>query len=136
MQFHQNELFIYFDPNSSTGKKTRAYASSISKNVNALDSNKIKLTATLWKEIVNMLKLRPKDLMNRSHREYQEKIRGNTFTMTGWLEILAKNPQLLKAPIAIYHNKAIMCERPTDILSLDEKSQRERKVLPHLKYYS
>ncbi|MDH5602799.1 MAG: glutaredoxin [Cyclobacteriaceae bacterium] len=136
MQFHQNELFIYLDPNSSVGKKTRAYASSISKNVNALDSNKIKLTATLWKEIVNMLNLRPKDLMNRAHPEYQEKIRGNTFTMTGWLEILAKNPQLLKAPIAIYHNKAIMCERPTDILTLDEKSRRERKVLPHLKYYS
>ncbi|MDH5399994.1 MAG: glutaredoxin [Cyclobacteriaceae bacterium] len=134
MQFHPNELLIYFDPATPTGKKTLAYGSSISNNQNALNWNKVKLTATLWKEVVNLLGLRPKDLLNRSHPEYQAKVRGGTFNMTGWLEILAKNPQLLRAPIAIYRNKAVLCIRPQDILKLDENHNRMRKVLPHLRH--
>lgn len=132
MQFHPNELFLYLDPATSTGKQTRAHASGISRNIKEFDWNKVKLTATLWKEIVNMMGLRPKDFLNKAHPEYQQKVRGNTFTMTGWLEILAKNPQLLKAPIAIYRGKAVLCIQPTDILKLD-LSRRPQKVLPHLR---
>ena len=78
MQFHPNELLIYYNPNTTTGKQTRAYALSISNNVNALDNTQVLLTATLWKEIVNMLGVRPKDLLNKAHAEYQAKVRGNT----------------------------------------------------------
>ncbi|MGK7390220.1 MAG: arsenate reductase family protein [Candidatus Cyclobacteriaceae bacterium M2_1C_046] len=133
MKFHPNELYIYYDPATNTGKQCRAYAKSISNNVNEVNCRNIKLTTTLWKDIVNMLGLRPKDLLDRSNPEYQEKIAGNTFTMTGWLEILVKNPQLLKAPIAIYQNKAVLCNKPTDILRLDLNSRSSAKVPPHLR---
>ncbi len=132
MQFHPNELFLYLDPTTSTGKQTRAMATGISSNIKELDWNKVKLTSTLWKEIINMLDLRPKDLLDRSHSEYQEKVRGNTFTMSGWLEILAKNPQYLRAPIAIYRDKAILCLQPTDILKF-ESAPKQGKALPHLR---
>ena len=134
MQFHPNEIFLYFDPNTSAGKQCRAYASGISSNVNAIDWHQVKLTSTLWKKIINLLELRPKDLMNRSHKDYQNKVQGNTFTMSGWLEILAKNPQILKAPIAIYRNKAILCNTATDMLKLD-KPVTQKKALPHLRSY-
>lgn len=133
MQFHPNELFIYYDPVSNTGKQCRAYAKSLSNNVKDVDCRNIKLTTTVWKEIINMLGLRPKDLLDRSQPDYQEKIAGNTFTMTGWLEVLVNNPQMLKAPIAIYQNKAVLCVKPTDILRLDVSSGSESKVPPHLK---
>lgn len=134
MNFHPNELFIYYDPTTNTGKQCHAYAKSISNNVNTVDCQKIRLTTTLWKEIINMLGLRPKDLLDRSNPEYQEKIAGNTFTMTGWLEVLVKNPHLLKAPIAIYNNKAVLCQKPTDILKLDFDRPGSDKVPPHLTY--
>ena len=133
MQFHPNELFIYCDPASNSGKQSIAIAKSISNNVNAMDWHKVKLTATLWKEIVNMLEVRPKDLLNKANSDYQSRVRGNTFTMTGWLDILAKNPHMLKAPVAIFHNHAIICEKPTDILRLDIKSSTKKKTLPHLR---
>ena len=118
MEFHPNELLLYFDPSTSTGKQTRAYAHSISNHVNELDYHKVKLTTTLWKEIINMLKLRPKDLLNKAHREYQEKVAGHSYTMEGWLKVLANNPQMLKAPIAVWNRKAILCKKPTDILKI------------------
>lgn len=132
MQFHPNELFIYYDPTTNTGKQSRAIASSISSNINAIDSTQVKLTATLWKEIVNKLELRPKDLLNKGHADYQATVRGNTFTMNGWLDILAKNPQILRAPIAIFHDNAIICHKPTDLLKLKTKSSTG-KTLPHLR---
>ena len=133
MQFHPNELFIYFDPDTTTGKQSRAYARSISNNVNEVNFRKIKLTTTLWKEIVNMLGLRPKDLLDKSHWEYQRRVAGNAFTMSGWLEVLQNNPSMLKGPIAIYNKKAILIKKPTDILKLDVNSRTSSKVPPHLR---
>ncbi len=133
MQFHPNELFIYFDPETSTGKQSRAYARSISNNVNEVNFHKTKLTTTLWKEIVNMLGLRPKDLLDKSHWEYQRRIAGNAFTMSGWLEVLQRNPAMLKGPIVIYKKKAILLKKPTDILKLGGNSLTPSKIPPHLR---
>lgn len=133
MKFHPNELFIYLNPQTGTGKQCKAYAKSISNNVNEVDCNKVKLTTTLWKDLINMLGLRPKDLLDRSHHEYQEKIAGNTFTMTGWLEILVNNPHLIKAPIVVYNNKAILCNKPTDILQLNLSKKESSNIPPHLR---
>lgn len=134
IQFHPNELLlIYHDRSSSTNKQTRAYAKSVSNNINETNLNTVRFTTTLWKEIINMLGLRPKDLLDRSNPEYQAKVRGNTFTMEGWLEVLVNNPHLLKAPIAIFHHKAVLCRKPTDILTLQEHSRGSNKVPPHLR---
>jgi arsenate reductase len=132
IQFHPNELLlIYNDPNSITGKQTRAYAKSISNNVNEVNITYNNLTTTLWKEVINKLNLHPLEIMDRSVKEYKEKIQGNNFTMTGLLDVLMHTPELLKAPIALYQNRAVFCLKPTDILKLEENSSA--KVLPHLR---
>ena len=127
MQFHQNELFLYYDPKIRTGKQSLAYAKSISNNINEVNWNNTQLTTTLWKEIVNMLKIDPQKLLNKSHVDYQSKIAGKTFTMTGWMEVLVHNPQMLNGPIAIYNDSAVFCENPTSILKLENSSRTESK---------
>ena len=133
MQFHPNELFLYYDPSSRQGKQVLAMAKSIARNVNAVDYRSIKLTSTVWKEIVNMIKLEPKKLLDKSRKDYQDKIAGNTFTMDGWLEVLVRNPQMLKGPVAIYNGKVAFCLTPTDVLRLDANSRTSSKVPPHLR---
>lgn len=134
IQFHPNELLlIYNDHSTSTAKQTRAYARSISNNINELDLSRVRLTTTLWKEIINMLGCRPKDLLDKSHPHYQAKVRGNFFTMSGWLEVLMNNPYLLKAPIAVYSDRAVLCQKPTDILRLEVNSRSSSKIPPHLR---
>jgi len=134
MQFHRNELFLLYNPLSSTGKQTKAFAKTINTHVNEVDALHEKLGPTYWKEVVNMLGLRPKDLMDRSNPEYQAKVAGNTYTMNGWLDVLMYNPQLLKAPIAIYNGKAILCQTPTDIYKLGVKpNTSDNRTLPHLR---
>jgi len=132
MQFHPNELTILFDPSSSVGKKFKAYAHSISKNVNEIDYTKTRLTTTLWKKVVKMLGNNPSKLLNKSHKEYKSKVSGNTFTMHGWLNILLNSPDMLRGPIAITKDKAVMCENPSDILKLGRSTNVPSRKLPHL----
>ena len=133
MQFHPNELFLLYNPSSQTGKQTRAIALSISSHINEVNALQEKLGPTYWKEVLNMLGMTPKDLMDKSHPDYQAKVRGNTYTMDGWLNVLMHNPQLLKAPIAIYNGKALLCRNPTDVLKLELAPKSVHKVLPHLR---
>ena len=68
--------------------------------------------------VISQLDLHPKELMNKAHPYYQQHIRGKEFNMDGWLNVLIKNPQLLKSPLAVSGKNAIMVNTPTDIYKL------------------
>lgn len=133
MQFHPNELFLLYNPATTTGKQTRAMAFCLNNHLNEVNALQEKLGPTYWKEVLNMLGMTPKDLLDKSQAEYQAKLAGKTYTMNGWLDVLMHNPHLLKAPIAIYNGKAVLCRKPTDILKLEMAPPATRKTLPHLK---
>ena len=134
IQFHPNELMlIYYAPTTITAKQTRAYAKSVANNINEVDISKNKLTTTLWKEIVNKLNMHPEDIMDKSSSVFKEKFSDSHYTMTGLLEALVHEPQLLKYPVAIYQKRAVFCQKPTDILRLEVNSRVSHKIPPHLK---
>ncbi len=56
--------------------------------------------------------------MNKAHPYYQQNIRGKTFNEQDWINVIMHNPALLKAPIAIRGNKAVLCNSATDIYKL------------------
>lgn len=132
MQFHPNELFLLYNPQTSTGKQTKAIALTINSHINEVDAMREKMGPTYWKEVVTLLGLNPEELLDHSNPEYKSKVGNNTYTMNGWLDVLMHNPQLLKAPIAIFNGKAVLCKTPTDIFKLNMNENTE-KVLPHLK---
>lgn len=132
MQFHPNELFLVYNPETSKGRQTRALAHSINSHVNEMNIMCEKLGPTYWKQVVTLLGLEPKELMDRAHPDYQKKIAGNTFTMNGYLEVLMHYPHLVKAPIAIFNGKAVLCQTPTDIFKLGVSHQRNsEKAIEH-----
>jgi hypothetical protein len=48
--------------------------------------------------------------------------------------VIAHNPHLLKAPIAIFNGRAVLCQTPTDLFKLGVKPKNEsEKALPHLR---
>jgi arsenate reductase len=119
MKSHPNELFFYFNPTHNVDKQMRAYTRSVANHVNEINMEKERITLTGWRSILEKLKLRPKDLLNRAHPDYQSKIAGKTWDDESWLVILTKYPHLIKAPIAIKKNKAVLCITPDRIFELD-----------------
>ncbi|HEX5170897.1 MAG TPA: glutaredoxin [Cyclobacteriaceae bacterium] len=135
MYLHPNELFLICNPQSNAGKQTKAIALDLCSHINEFNLLQEKLSPTYWKDIVNMLGLHPKELLDQSHADYEAKIGGNTYTMDGWLEVLVHNAYLVKYPIVVYNHSAVMCRMPTDIMKLNPKPRSTEKVMPHLKKY-
>ena len=118
MKSHPREILLYYNPESSSDKKTLAYANSMSKHVRSFSHANNRSTTTAWKVMLQSMGLHPKKLFNKALPEYQSKLRGKEFDHEGWLRVLQNNPHLIKSPIAIKGKKTIFVKTPTDIFKL------------------
>jgi arsenate reductase (glutaredoxin) len=118
MKTNPREILIYYNPTSSSDRKTVAYAKSISPFIKSYAHSSANCTSTIWHQLLIQLNMDAKSLFNKALPEYQQKLKGCEFDEEGWLNVLKRNPHLMRAPIAIRGNRAILCESPTDILRL------------------
>ena len=118
MKTHQNELLVYYDPKSTVAKKVLAYAKSVSTHVKEVEYHKNPFTPTLMRSILKSLNMEAKELLNKADPYYQANIRGRDFDAEGWLNILIKNPDLIKAPIAVHGQKVVLCTNAMDVYRL------------------
>jgi arsenate reductase (glutaredoxin) len=118
MKTHPREILIYYNSESSSDRKTLAYAESTGFKVRSYCHNNSPSTTTSWKTILESLNKHPKEIMNKAHPYYQANIKGRDFDMDDWVQIIKKNPQILKSPIAMKGQKAVICTTPSDIYRL------------------
>lgn len=118
------ELTLVYDSTTTEGRKALAYACSLAPKVNKQDVSAVSLSTTFVRQVLKQLKLRPKDLLNRAHPYYQENLRGRDLDSEGWLQVLAHNPGLLKAPIALHGDRAVLCE-PASLINTINEAQRK-----------
>ena len=111
-------MWLFLDCESSIHKKTRALAKSITRHINEFSLAHNKLSKLRWAKILLMLNMRPKDLLNKGDKKYQKTVAGHDFDDDAWLEILRENPCMIKGPIAILNDKAVLCIKPKDIYQL------------------
>jgi arsenate reductase len=130
VQYHRNELYLVYDPHSNLGKQTKAMALDLCSNINEVDVIHERLSPTYWKEIVNMLGAHPTELLDHSHADYKKLMGNDNYTMDGWLEVLVHAAHLIKYPILVCDQSAVICRTPTDVMKL---VRTEPKVLPHLR---
>ena len=113
--YKKNEISILYNANCSKAKKAMAYAKSLAEAVDSIEYGKWGTTATKWKEILHMLNKQPKDILDKSNPYYQANLRGREFEDRDWLNVVMRNPDLIRSPIAIRGRKAIFLDNPTDI---------------------
>ena len=121
MKTHKREILIYYNPTSSSDRKTVAHAQSMVPHLKTYSFDQSPSTGTSWQQIVKSLGLHPKEMLNKAHPYYQKHIRGRDFDEESWVKVLKNNPELIKAPIAIRGNRAILCSTPTDIYKLTKR---------------
>lgn len=113
-----NEIQIYFNEHDSRAKKVIAYARSMSNKVQTFDIARTRGTGTIWRTILTKLNKSPKEILDKSKPYYQAHIRGRDFEDRDWIYLLMNNPWLVRSPIAIRGNKAILLDNPTDIYKI------------------
>ncbi|MCU0445361.1 MAG: hypothetical protein MUE85_10620 [Microscillaceae bacterium] len=117
MKHPENEITLYFDPDSLLGKKTLAYAHTICNYVREIDYLKNPLTQFQLEQVIQDLGLQPSDVIDREHELYQQ-YADQDFAEADWLKILSHTPALLLTPIAISSEKAIIVRNAVDVLGL------------------
>ncbi len=118
MRTHEREILIYYNPQASSHKKVLALARSMGIPVRAYTFEQAPSTTTSWQQIIRALDMHPKSLLNKADPYYQENIRGCDFSEECWLNIISKNPNLIKAPIALRGTRAVLCEQGSEIYAL------------------
>lgn len=113
-----NEIMILYDSASHEGRKTLAYAHTISPNVKSWDYSLLPLTGAMWQQLLSMLQLHPKELLDKSHPYYQTHIQGHDFDPEGWLNILRQSTFLIQWPILVKGDKAILCTTPESVFGI------------------
>ena len=118
MHFNDSELVLIYNSNSSRDRKTLAYAMSISPKINKQELNSVRVSSTLFEMVLDSLKLSGKDVINKADPMYQSTYRGRNLTNEEWFSLIKMHPHLLKAPLAMYKGKAVLCNSETDILQI------------------
>ncbi|WKZ65696.1 MAG: ArsC/Spx/MgsR family protein [Flavobacteriales bacterium] len=121
---NSKELTLVYDSSTPEGRKALAYAYTLAPRVNKQDVSEVSLSTTFVRQVLKQLNLRPKDLLNRAHPYYQQHLRGRDLDGEGWLNVLAHNPGLLKAPIALQGDRAVLCE-PASLICTITEAQRK-----------
>ncbi len=114
-KIHDHETVLIFNKSSRKGKQTLAYLIGLTPNVRQVDTQKDSVSPSYWKEILKRLELHPKEVMDKSLPYYQEHIRGRDFDSESWLKVLSKNPQLLRSPIVITGDRAVLIDNPSEV---------------------
>lgn len=125
--FISHELYLIYNPESDIGRKTHALALSLNRVLHEINIMDKTITRLHWSEIINMLGIPASKLLNNVHPDYSKFIKNNDYSEQDFLEIIFQNPQLVKGPIGVLHNKAVLCDHPTDILHLDLTPGAEKK---------
>ncbi len=65
-------------------------------------------TKETFKEVLDKLSLNPLDIVRTQEVDYKQNYKGKDFSDDEWIEILVENPKLIRRPIIVKDNKAVL----------------------------
>lgn len=69
-------------------------------------------------EILDMLGMKPQELIRKGEKLYKEKFRGKALSDDEWVEAMVENPILIERPIVIKDGKAAIGRPPENALTV------------------
>lgn len=120
MEWNPEEVTIIYNFEERQGREAVAYGKQVAEHVREVDISKDPLTERQMAELLIKLDLPVETLIDKTSTIYHEKYEGTDMEEQDWLGVLKRNPELMKTPIGILGNRAVICESPGDILKLDD----------------
>jgi len=120
MEWNPKEVVIIYNFEERGNREALAYAKQIAQNVNEVDISKTPLNERQMAQLLDNLGVSVEDVIDRRADVYQEKYKDAELSLMDWLTAIEHNPELLRTPIGILGNRAIVCETPGDMLKLDD----------------
>ena len=112
------QITLYYSSDSVRAKQTMVYAIAEGLPVSSIDIMKTPLTGTQIANLASRLGIEIKDLVNQDHPAYERKFAHHDLSHRDWIKMIQHNPEIMKQPIALRGDIAILVETPTDIIKI------------------
>lgn len=101
-------ITIIHNPQCSKSNCSLQYLSGLDEETVIRNYIEKRLSANELKGIVQMLGIKPEELVRKNEELYKQSFSGKVYSDDEWINILAENPVLIERPIIIKNNKAII----------------------------
>lgn len=112
------QITLYYSSKSQRAKQTLAYAKAEGLPILEIDILKTPLTGTQIVALAEKLNVEIKDLINQDHPIYKSRFKHHDLSENDWIKMIRHNPDIMKQPIALRGDDAILVETPTDIIRI------------------
>ncbi len=70
------------------------------------------------KQVINLLGIKPIDLIRKGESEFKENFKGKTLSDDEWIDAMLEFPKLIERPIVITNGKAALGRPPENVLEI------------------
>ena len=113
------KITIYHNPRCSKSRATLGLLQEQGKQPEVVEYLKTPPTAAELKKILNMLGLKPRELMRRKEKEYREAgLDDEGLSDAQLIEAMVKHPKLIERPIVIKDGRAALGRPPEKVLDI------------------
>lgn len=102
------KTIIYHNPMCSKSREALETVKQQKGEVEVIEYLKTQPSVQELKEIVDMLGIRPEELIRKSEEIYRDNFKGKILTDEEWLQAMVDFPKLIERPIVIRGNKAVI----------------------------
>ena len=111
-------ITIYHNPRCMKSRQTLALIEDKGENFIVKEYLKTPPTKEELKQIVDLLEIKPLDLIRKGEAEFKEHFKGKDLSDDEWLDAMVSYPKLIERPIVIYENKAVIGRPPEKVLDI------------------
>lgn len=105
MKVQPNEILLIYDSNDIQDRKALGYAKSLKHHaVKEIDVQKNTLTELQFEMLADKFDLDPYELIDDKSEVFKEKYADSDLEPSDILKIMKNNPEMIKTPIAVYHD--------------------------------
>lgn len=120
MKAEENEILLIYNSEKQQDRKTKGYADSLKDHaLNERDLLTDNLTETQIAEIAGDMNVELVDLVDKNSDLYMQEYKNKSFSDDELTKILARNPEMIKTPIAYMGSRAFFVESAYDLVNQD-----------------
>ncbi len=106
-------ITIYHNPRCSKSRECNVLIEDLGKEVKIINYTKDLFTESSLKEVINLLKIRPIDLVRTNEQEWKDHYKGKELSDAEVIKAMVKHYKLIQRPIVVNGTKAAI-GRPID----------------------
>ena len=103
---------IYHNPRCTKSRQTLQLIENTGQDVQVIEYLKTPPTADELKSLLNLLGMKPEQLLRKNEAVFKEQFKGKSFTDDEWINIMIEHPKLIERPIVVQGDKAVLGRPP------------------------